>query len=61
MLAHSEKNSSMISIYDLRVSGAGSRLQNERAAWGDCGEIERLDLDHYILLVFPGGAEGLAK
>lgn len=51
--------SCLIEVFDVRILGAAERLHSERAAWGECGDIETLDQDHYVLIVHPGGAQRL--
>jgi len=50
----------MCALFDLRIPGVAERLHRERAAWQEQSEIEVLDKDHFILIVYPGGAERLA-
>ena len=47
-------------LFDLRIPGVAERLRRERAAWQEQSEIEVLDKDHSVLIVYPGGAERLA-
>ena len=47
-------------VFNVRIPGAAERLQSERAAWGECEDIEALDQNHYVLIVRPGGAQRLA-
>ena len=55
---HEGKTKTLV-IYDIRLPGAAARLHSERAAWGECGDIEALDKDHFVLIVRPGGARRL--
>jgi hypothetical protein len=47
-------------LFDLGDPEAREALQRQRAAWGECSEIEAIDGDHAILTVRPGGAQRLA-
>lgn len=47
---------SIIEVFDVRILRTAGRFHSERAAWKDCGEVEALDKDHYVLIVRPGGA-----
>jgi hypothetical protein len=47
-------------LFDLGDPEAREALQRQRAAWGECSEIEAIDGDHVILIVRPGGAQRLA-
>ena len=47
-------------LFDLGDPEAREALQRQRAAWGECSEIEAIDRDHAILIVRPGGAQRLA-
>jgi hypothetical protein len=47
-------------LFDLGDPEARERLHRQRAAWGECSEIEAVDGDHAILIVRPGGAQRLA-
>ncbi len=49
-----------LSIYDIRIPGATERLHRERVAWQEQSNIEAIDDDHFVLIVYPGGAERLA-
>lgn len=51
---------SMWVLFDLRIPHVPERLHRERAAWQERSGIEVLDKDHFILIVYPGGAERLA-
>ena len=55
---HEGKTETLV-IFNIRIPGAADRLHSERAAWGECGDIETLDQDHYVLIVHPGGARRL--
>ncbi len=58
--AYHEGKTETLVIFDVRIPGAAARLHNERAAWAECGDIEALDKDYFILLIYPGGARELA-
>lgn len=58
--SYPNEQQSMWVLFDLRISGVARRLHRERAAWQERSEIEVLDKDHFILVMYPGGAEGLA-
>jgi hypothetical protein len=47
-------------LFDLGDPEARETLHRQRAAWGECSEIEAVDGDHAILIVRPGGAQRLA-
>jgi hypothetical protein len=47
-------------IFDLRIPCIAEQLHRERAAWQECGDLEALDEDHFVLVVRPGGAQKLA-
>jgi hypothetical protein len=49
-----------LAIFDLRIPGTAKRLHRERAAWQECGDLEALDEDHFLLIARPGGARRLA-
>ena len=51
----------MIVLFDLRLPGTADRLDRERAAWQAQSDIEALDENHFVLLVWPGGARRLTK
>lgn len=46
----------IVIIYDVCIPGAADRFHEERAAWQECGDVEALDTDHFVLVVRPGGA-----
>ena len=48
-------------VFDLRVPGTGSGMRREVHAWKPCVSIERLDQNHAVLIVRPGGARRLVK
>jgi hypothetical protein len=48
---------SMWALFDLRLPGVAERLHRERVAWQEHSEIEVLDRDHSILIMYPGSAE----
>ncbi len=58
--SYSNQQQSTWVLFDLRFPGVTERLRRERAAWQDQSEIEVLDKDHSLLIVYPGGAERLA-
>jgi hypothetical protein len=43
-------------LFDLRHPGAAERLHRERAACQECGDMEVLDENHFVLIFRPGGA-----
>jgi hypothetical protein len=45
-------------LFDLRDRDACKSLHRQRAAWQECGDIEALDEDHFILVVHPSGVYG---
>ncbi len=47
-------------VFDLRVHGARSRLNDQKRAWGRRASVERLDKDHSALIVRAGGARRIA-
>jgi hypothetical protein len=47
-------------LFDLREPGAAERLHRERAAWAEAGDLEALDVNHYVLIVRPGLPRRLA-
>ncbi len=51
--------SCLIEVFDVRIPGAAERLYSERAAWGEFGNIETLDKDHFVFVMRPGGARRL--
>lgn len=53
-----DKRPDELVVFDVRSPGVAACLHRERAAWGECGDIEALDENHYVLLVRPGGAHG---
>jgi len=48
-------------LFDLRLPGTAERLHGERAAWQGQSEIEAIDEDHFVLIVYAGGARRLAS
>lgn len=46
----------IVILYDVRLPGAADRLHEGRAAWQECGDVEALDQNHYVLIIRPGGA-----
>lgn len=57
--AYHEGKTETFVIFDVRIPGAADRLHSERAAWGEYGDIEVLDKNHFALIVRPGGAQRL--
>lgn len=57
--AYHEGKTETLAIFDIRIPGAAARLHNERAAWAECGDVEALDKNHFVLIVRPGGARRL--
>lgn len=47
-------------LFNLGDPEAREALQRQRAALGECFEIEAVDGDHAILIVRPGGVQRLA-
>jgi hypothetical protein len=47
-------------LFDLRDESAVQSLHLQRAALAEHGDLEAIDQDHIILIVFPGGARRLA-
>ena len=43
-------------VFDVRIPGLSERFSRERGAWGECAEVEYLDLEHPVLVVRPGAA-----
>ncbi len=48
-------------IFDARIPGASERFSRERGAWGECGDVVMLDLNHPVLIVRPGGVQRLTQ
>ncbi len=46
--------------FDLRVPGSRDLLRAFRCAWGSCATVEDLGYGRVVLVVWPGGALGLA-
>ena len=59
--AHHEDETETLAIFDVRIPGLSGRLRSERAAWGEYGDIESLDKDHFFLIIRPGGARRLGR
>lgn len=57
--SYQEGKTEILAIFDVRIHGLAGRLHSEHAAWGEWGDIENLDKDHYVLIVRPGGARRL--
>ena len=51
----------IVVLFDLRLPGTTDRLARERAAWHAQSDIEALDENHVVLLVWPGGARRLPR
>jgi hypothetical protein len=47
-------------LFNLRDESAVRSLHSQRAALAEHGDLEAIDQDHIILIVFPGGARRLA-
>jgi hypothetical protein len=47
---------SIVILYDVRLPGAADRLHEGRAAWRECGDVEALDQNHYVLIIRSGEA-----
>jgi hypothetical protein len=52
--AYRNSGESTLVIFDLRIPGSAERLHRERAAWREHADIEMLNLDHAVLIVWPG-------
>jgi len=50
-----------LAVFDLRVPGSVVRLHSERAAWQEHADIEMLDFNHAVLIIWPGAARRLAS
>ena len=46
-------------LFDLGDPEARETLHRQRAAWGECSDIEAVDEDYAILIVRPGGVQRL--
>ncbi len=57
---HEGKTETLV-IYDVRILSIAERFHRERAAWGEFGDVEALDKDHYVLRIQPGVARELAS
>ena len=44
----------LLVIHDLRVPGTLGRLLRELAAWRGRAEVEAVDSDHVLLILYPG-------
>jgi len=51
----------IVVLFDLRLPGTADRLERECAAWQAQSFIEALDENHFVLLVWPGGARRLPR
>ncbi len=47
-------------IFDVRIPGVANRLHQKRAELQESGEIEALDQNHYVLIVWSSEAQGAA-
>ena len=45
-----------LSIYDIRIPGATERVHRKRAVWQEQSDIEDIDNDRFVLIVYAGGA-----
>ena len=43
-------------IFDIRKSGAADRVHRKRATWQEQCEIEAIDKDHFLLLMYAESA-----
>jgi len=55
-----DRRSYELVIYDIRIPGAAERLHRERAVWQEQSEMEAIDKNHFVLIVYAGGARRLA-
>ncbi|MGF1472109.1 MAG: hypothetical protein ACFB50_10260 [Rubrobacteraceae bacterium] len=55
------RGSFQAAVYDIRIPGVAERLHRERAMWAEYADIEALDANHYVLLIYPGAAVGVEK
>jgi hypothetical protein len=55
-----DRSSYKLSICDIRSPGAAERLHRERAAWQEQSEIKATTKDHFLFVVYAGGAQRLA-
>jgi hypothetical protein len=46
----------IIVLFDLRESEAVKELHHLRAVWREDSDIEALDADPFVLMLWPGGA-----
>ena len=51
----------IVVLFDLLLPGTTDRLARERVAWQAQSDIEALDKNHIVLLVWPGGAWRLTR
>ena len=56
-----DRRSYELVVYDFRIPGVAERMHRERAAWQGQSEIEAIDKDHFVLIVYAGGARRLAS
>ncbi len=50
----------LLTVFDLRESGAAEALHRQRARWERFSDLEPLDEDHFVLIVRPGWLLGSA-
>ena len=55
-----DRRSYELVIYDIRFPGAAEQLHRERAVWQEQSEMEAIDKNHFVLIVYAGGARRLA-
>ena len=58
---HSNNPPALLILFDLNDPAAVERLHHERAGWQGDSDIEALDADHAVLLVYAGGARRLVR
>ncbi len=46
-------------VFDIRYSGVAQRLHRGRALWQERSDIEALDQNHYVLLVWPSAGRSV--
>ena len=59
--SYPNERQSMWILFDLRIPRVAERLHRERAAWQEQSEIEVLDKNHFVLVVYAGGVWRLAS
>jgi hypothetical protein len=45
----------LLIVFDLRVPGAAEQLHHARAVWQANSDLQALDEDHFVLVLWPGG------